>query len=134
MLESDLLALEKSACTPEALNAAGFNPRCVLPHGLTVDHVRRAMQDFLDFLGFINTQLNSRSLLRLEAMLMPANFSSMVGEFEKAAIPKYCPWLVRNGYHNGHPDMLPAGRYANNAVQYEHEGIEVKASRRPNGW
>jgi hypothetical protein len=92
------------------------------------------MQDFLDFMGFINTQLNSRALQRLETMLMAANFSSMVGEFEIAAIPKYCPTLAKNNYHNGHPDLVPAGLYSRNAVQYAHEGIEVKASRNPRGW
>jgi hypothetical protein len=34
------------------------------------------MQGFLDFLGFVNQQLNTRELQRLETMLMPANFSS----------------------------------------------------------
>ena len=46
------------------------------------------MADFLEFLGFVNQQLATRKLLRLESFLMPANFSSMVGEFMTAAIPK----------------------------------------------
>jgi hypothetical protein len=65
---------------------------------------------------------------------MPANFSSMVGEFVIASIPKYCPTLVKNRYHNGHPDLIPADRFPNNRVQYTHEGIEVKASRYLRGW
>ena len=40
---------------------------------------------------------------------MPANFSSMVGEFLISTIPKYCSTLAKNQYHNGHPDLLPKG-------------------------
>jgi hypothetical protein len=134
VLESDTLELEKAACTPERINPNGFNPRAILPYGCTTDHIRHAMQDFLDFLQLINTQLNSRGLQRLETMLMPANFSSVVGEFCISAIPKYCPTLVKNQYHNGHPDLIPAGRYPHDAVQYAREGIEVKASRYMRGW
>lgn len=67
------------------------------------------MQGFLDFLGFVNQQLNTREIQRLETMLMPANFSSIVGEFMSANIPKYCRTLVKNRYHNGHPDLIPPG-------------------------
>jgi hypothetical protein len=126
--------LERAACTPMPLNASGFNPHVVLPLGCTVGHIQSALQDFLDFLGFINTQLHSRSLQRLESMLMPANFSSLVGEYFIAALPKYCPTLVKNTYHNGHPDLVPVGRYPLNASQYGHEGIEVKASRYLRNW
>jgi hypothetical protein len=49
-------------------------------------------------------------------------------------IPKYCATLARNLYHNGHPDLIPASRFPGNAIQYSHEGIEVKASRYLKGW
>jgi hypothetical protein len=49
-------------------------------------------------------------------------------------IPKYCSSLARNTYHNGHPDLLPAGLFPNNSVQYSHEGIEIKASRYLKNW
>ena len=48
------------------------------------------MQEFLNFLEFINGQMHKRQLPRLEAMLMPANFSSIVGEFMSSSLPKYC--------------------------------------------
>ncbi len=92
------------------------------------------MADFLDFLGFLNRQLNTRQLPRLESFLMPANFSSMVGEFMSATIPKYCKRLAKNTYHNGHPDLVPAGNFPNNACQHGTEGIEIKASRHGSGW
>lgn len=127
-------ALETAACIPEPVDPSRFNESAILPCGCTVEHVRLAMQDFLNFLGFINTQLNTRALQRLEVMLMPANFSSLVGEFATSAIPKYCPTLVKNRFHNGHPDLIPADMFANDAVQYAHSGIEVKASRYMSGW
>ena len=111
-----------------------FNPNCVLPFGLTPEHVRKGMQDLLNFLGFINTQLATKQIPRLESFLMPANFSSLVGEFMGAAIPKYCPTLARNAYHNGHPDLVPKGKYAKDSIQHGPEGIEIKASRHKSGW
>lgn len=92
------------------------------------------MGDFLDFLGFVNQQLATKTMLRLESFLMPANFSSMVGEFMTAAIPKYCPSLVKNRYHNGHPDMVPKGKFPDDSILHATEGIEIKASRHGSGW
>lgn len=125
---------EELACTPALLDPHGFNPNAVMPHGLTNEHVRSAMQEFLDFIGFVNTQLLSKNIQRLESMLMAANFSSMVGEFMTANMPKYCQTITKNRYHNGHPDIIPKGRHPGEAIQYGHEGIEVKASRYDRGW
>jgi hypothetical protein len=71
---------------------------------------------------------------RLESLLMPANFSSIVSEYMNVAIPRYCATLAKNLYHNGHPDLIPVGRFPGNAVQYSHEGIEIKASRYLKAW
>ena len=92
------------------------------------------MQDFVSFLGFINQQLHEQELSRLESFLMPANFSSMVGEFMNETVPRYCPTLVKNQYHNGHPDLIPAGMFNGDSVQYTQTGIEIKASRHKSGW
>ena len=59
------------------------------------------MLDFLGFLEFINQQLYTKQMQRLESLLMPANFSSIVGEFIISRIPRYCAGLVKNRYHNG---------------------------------
>ncbi len=131
---SENLDPETLACIPLPVNPNGFNPNCSLPYGLTGEHVRQAMSSFLDFLGFINQQLRTRDIPRLESFLMPANFSSIVGEFMSIAIPRYCSTLVKNQYHNGHPDLIPAGVFPGNAVQHSTEGIEVKASRHSAGW
>lgn len=126
--------LELAACTPQPVNPNGFNPQALIPYGCTTQHIYSAMAEFVSFLGLVNQQLCAREMMRLEAMLMPANFSSIVGEFASASIPKHCAGIVRNEHHNGHPDLIPAGRFPNNAVQYASEGIEIKASRYSSAW
>jgi len=126
--------LEKIACTPTPINPSFLNPNCRLPYELSVDHVYQAMNEFLAFLGFINQQLHTKDIPRLESFIMPANFSSIVGEFMNITIPKFCVSLVKNQYHNGHPDLIPKNRFPNNAVQYSNQGIEVKGSRHLSGW
>ena len=125
---------EEQACAAVPVNENGFNHSCALPYGLTVEHIKAAMADFIGFLAFINSQLHTRQTPRLETMLMSANFSSIVGEFMSATIPKYCDSLVKNRYHNGHPDLIPANLFVNNAIQYSSEGIEIKASRYSSAW
>ncbi len=51
-----------------------------------------------------------------------------------AAIPKYCSTLVKNNYHNGHPDLIPAGMFPKDAIQHHTQGIEIKGSRYSKGW
>ncbi len=126
--------VETKACAPALLDANGFNPRTELPFGLQTDHVKRAMKDYLDFLGFINQALRAKKIQRLESFLMPANFSSIVGEFMTATIPKYCKAVAKNNYHNGHPDLIPIGIYEKDASLHGEQGIEIKASRHLSGW
>lgn len=125
---------EKAACTPVPVQRDKFNSAAIIPYGCSADHIYKGMKEFLDFLGFINEQLNSRGIRRFESLLMPANFSSMVGEFITTTIPQYCKTLARNQYHNGHPDLLPKGKYPGDSLQHGMEGIEVKASRYDRGW
>ncbi len=49
---------ERAACRPIPLDPRAFNAKAVLPCGLTITHIQMAMNDFLDFLGFINRQLD----------------------------------------------------------------------------
>jgi len=125
---------EKRACNPEPVKRDKFNNAATIPYGCTVEHIYQSMNEFLAFLGFINAQLNTKGIQRFESMLMPANFSSMVGEFLIATLPKYCPTLAKNQYHNGHPDLLPKGMNPGDAPQHGTEGIEIKASRYSRGW
>jgi len=125
---------EALVCTPTPLDPDGFNQSATLPHGCRWQHVKAAMEEYLRFLGFINRQMNSQSLPRLESMLMPANFSSIVGEFMSSTIPKHCSTLVKNRYHNGHPDLIPAKRFENDMCQHGSEGVEIKGSRYLKSW
>jgi hypothetical protein len=125
---------EKQVCIPQPLNPNGFNPHAEIPYGVKPEHIRSAMEDFLDFIGFIDQQLNTKGLSRFEKMLMPANFSSIVGEFMSGTIPKYAPSIVKNKYHNGHPDLIPAGVYVGDSALHVDKGIEIKASRYLRGW
>lgn len=125
---------EKKACDPMPVKRDKFNEAAVIPYGCSINSIYQAMNEFLGFLGFINAQLNTKGIQRFESMLMPANFSSMVGEFLIGTIPKYCSTLAKNQYHNGHPDLLPKGRYPSDSIQHGTEGIEIKASRYSRGW
>jgi len=126
--------IEFAACNPDPVRIEHFNPNAIIPHGVTIEHVMAAMNDFIGFMQMVNVRLHENGTPRFETMLMPANFSSIVGEFMSANLPKHSPGIVKNNYHNGHPDMLPAGRFPNDSVQYAHEGIEVKGSRYLKSW
>jgi hypothetical protein len=116
------------------LDPGAFNHLATLPYGCTVEHIHAAMGEFVKFLGFLNRELVRRHLPRLEGLLMPANFSSIVGEFLVWNLPRFCSSLAKNAYHNGHPDLLPKGRFSGDMAQHASEGIEVKASRYFRGW
>ena len=117
---------EQKAYTPQPLNPNGFNPKVKLPYEVKTEHIRSAMTDFLNFLGFIDRQLYTKGIARFEKMLMPANFSSMVGEFMSVTIPKYCPSIVKNKYHNGHPDLIPAGVFAGDSILHTNNNTFAK--------
>lgn len=120
---------------PEHPEKNGFNPRARIPFGVTAMHVYSAMRDFVEFLRIVDARLHRNGMPTLENTMMQANFSSLVGEVISVAIPKYCRRVVKNLYHNGHPDILPAKKYANDAAQHAGaDGIEIKASRYLQGW
>ena len=119
---------------PKLVVPNGFNANCKIPYGLSSGHIKSSLDDFIDFLGFMNRQLITKKIPRLETFLMPAGFSSLVGEFMNVRIPVYCETLVKNKYHNGHPDLIPAGKFPDDSVQHSTVGIEVKGSRNRSGW
>ena len=125
---------EIEACVPVPIYTNAFNSKAVLPYGLTIAHIQKSMEEFLAFVGFINSQLGTKGIHRLESFMMAANFSSLVGEFMGATIPRFCDTLIKNRYHNGHPDLLPKDKFPKNAMQHGDEGIEIKASRYLKGW
>lgn len=119
---------------PVPVDPDGINTRCEIPYGVTPDHIHSSLADFVDFLGFMHRQLITKVVPRLETFLMPAAFSSLVGEFMNVRIPRFCPDVVKNRFHNGHPDLIPTGRFPNDAVQHSTIGVEVKGSRNRSGW
>jgi hypothetical protein len=125
---------EQAACEPTPVHLAHFNPKARIPHGVTPAHIGAAMNEFIGFIRMVNQRMHENGMARFESILMPANFSSIVGEFMGAGIPKQCTTVVKNQYHNGHPDMVPAGRFPGDAVQHAQEGIEIKGSRYLKGW
>jgi len=120
---------------PDPIEESGFNSRAAIPFGVRPAHVRAAMQDFIEFLTLIDTQLHSKGMGTLEGVMQQASFSNLVSEMMTAGIPKHCPTVVKNRYHNGHPDILPAGKYPKDEAQHAGvDGIEIKASRYAQGW
>jgi hypothetical protein len=87
--------ISNDSAMPLPLHKRDFNLRCRLPYGLEIAHVESAMREFLEFLGLINGSLSAKKMEPLESFLMPANFSSIVGEFMAAAIPRHCLALAK---------------------------------------
>jgi len=46
-----------------------------------------------------------------------------------ASVARHSRVLTLNKFHNGHPDLIPQGRYANDAVAAGEDGIEIKATK-----
>jgi hypothetical protein len=126
---------ERFLPAPEAPEPDGFNPHATIPFGVTTEHLYQSMKEFTTFVQFIDAQLRAQAMARFEDILMAANFNSMVGEFLARTIPKYCRSVVKNNRHNGHPDILPAGKYPNDAAPHAGtDGIEIRASRYLKSW
>lgn len=87
------------------------------------------MQDVYDLLGDINSFLLSRGLQRIEETVRAAIFSGIISDVIAASLAKHGRVLTENRYHNGHPDLIPRGRYALDKVAAGEEGVEVKATR-----
>lgn len=126
--------MKKTYPNPHKVDREHFNKNAIIPHGCTIEHIEKAMTDFVDFLTFIDKQLASKNMERLEDFVMPANFSSIVGEFMSASIPRYCLSIKKNKYHNGHPDLVPTDYYDGDSILHGEVGIEIKASRHSTGW
>lgn len=112
----------------------GFNRRLPLPYGLKVQELSSAMNDVYDLLHVLNYALVVKKHDRLEELMLGNSFSGFISEMVVKGIAKASSTLVRNRKVGGHPDLLPQGRYANDAELKAEEGIEVKVSLQPGGW
>ncbi|MEX0754004.1 MAG: hypothetical protein WD739_11100 [Actinomycetota bacterium] len=106
-----------------------FNHEAELPYELRLADFELAMQDIYDLLSDINTALMTRGLMRLEEIVRPAIFSGILSDALTASVARHSRVLTENQYHNGHPDLIPKGRYANDRVAAGEDGVEVKATK-----
>ncbi len=120
---ADMNRLRRSSPDPARLNA-----HAQLPYELRLDDFRMAMQDIYDLLFDIDSALVTRGLPRLEEVVRPAIFSGILSDALTASLARHSRVLTQNRRHNGHPDLIPSGRYANDAVASGEEGVEVKAT------
>ena len=103
-----------------------FNPQAAFPYGLTIDAVKHAMCDVTRFL--------QRTEERFDQFMEPATFSSMISGYLVTKIGQYSETIIKNNYHNGHPDLIPIAWYPEDRIQYGPHGIEVKASKHLSSW
>jgi hypothetical protein len=105
-----------------------FNPAPVLPYNLRSLDFQSAMQDVYDFFFDVNNFLRGRKLARLEDMLRKANLSGTISDMLTESLAKHSRSLVKNNYHNGHPDLVVQGAYAHDSVKAGEEGVEIKST------
>jgi hypothetical protein len=116
------------------LHEQGFRHNAELPFGLTVAEVRQALDDVYSFLHDINTFLVSRGYDRLEETILGNSLSGFISELVVRNIGKVSKTLARNAKIGGHPDLIPRGRYMDDAVLHAKQGIEIKTSIQSGGW
>jgi len=115
------------------VDPARFNRELALPYELRIEDFQLAMQDAYDFFFDVNSALANRGLGRFDDMLRPAAMSGILSDMLTASLAKHARALTENKYFNGHPDLIVAGKYADDAVQAGEHGVEVKTTRKPGG-
>ena len=117
----------------QTVNPARFSISNTLPYSLRQQDFQGAMQDIYDLFYDVNELLLGRGLDRLDDMLRPAAMSGVISDMLTASLARQSRGLVENRYHNGHPDLIQRGRYADNRVQSGEHGIEIKSTRKSGG-
>ena len=110
-----------------------FNPSSDLPYQLRITDFVSAMQDVYDFFYDVNSHLVGKGLERLDDMLRPAIMSGVLSDMVTASLAKHSRVLTENKYHNGHPDLVVQGVYAENSVRAGDQGVEIKTTRKKGG-
>ena len=117
----------------QTFDASKFNPELELPYSLRQEDFGIVMQDVYDFFHDVNLLLAGRGLKRLDDMLRPAAMSGIISDMVTASLAQHSRTLVENRFHNGHPDLIVQGVYANDAVQSGEKGVEIKSTRSKGG-
>ena len=115
------------------IDAGEFNAELQLPYELRLLDFQAAMQDVYDLFYDINGLLLERGLQRLDEMLRPAAMSGIISDLLTASLSNHSRSLTENQHFNGHPDLVVAGHYPENAVQSGAEGVEIKSTRNQGG-
>lgn len=115
------------------MNRDGFNEKLKLPYALKIDSFAIAMDDIYEMLHNLNTGLVRRGLLPLENSVRGAIYSGLLSDLLTAALAKHASGMCKNTAHNGHPDLLPVGRYVNDGEMRAEEGVEVKVTKKLSG-
>jgi hypothetical protein len=106
-----------------------------LPYNLQPRDFMRMVEDLYQLLHDLNVRLDDQGYDRLEELLDPAGFSGLVSRAVADGLSKFSRALVKNRYHNGYPDLLPARAYPGDSTpRGDRGGLEVKASRSDTSW
>lgn len=117
----------------EEPNEQFFNRDASLPYQLRLKDFSLAMQDVYDFFYDVNRNLLARGLKRFDDFLRPAAMSGIISDMVTASLATHSRTLTENLYHNGHPDLILDGHFADNAAQSSEEGVEIKTTRKSGG-
>lgn len=117
----------------EEVDAKAFNKKLELPYELRLKDFEIAMQDVYDFFYDVNSLFEKKGLPRLDDTLRAANMSGMISDMLTASVAKHSRTLCQNKYHNGHPDLIVKGKYANDTEKAGEHGVEIKTTRKKGG-
>jgi hypothetical protein len=110
-----------------------FNKNAILPYELRFEDFIMAICDVYDFFFDVNSRLVEKKLKRLDDMLRPAIMSGVISDMLTVSMARHSRVLVENGYFNGHPDLIPQGKYPSNSIPAGDEGLEIKTTRKSGG-
>lgn len=116
------------------VNSDGFNHELPLPYSMRLEDFSLAMDDVYVMLGNVNDALVGRGLLPLESSVRGAIYSGLLSDLLTVALAQHALGLTKNAYpSNPHPDLIPTGRYVNDAERSAEEGVEVKVTSKSGG-
>lgn len=119
---------------PIELDPKYINRNVILPYGLTIDEIKKAVSETYRLYNGVNDFLTTSGFRPLEELLLGNSLSGILSEFLVKNIARVSDSLVANLKVGGHPDLLPKGYYSSNLILKGKEGIEVKSSIQRGGW
>ncbi len=117
----------------EIVAVSAFNKKAELPFELRLKDFEIAMQDVYDFFYDVNSHFQTKGLPRLDDTLRAANMSGTISDMLTASLAKHSRTLCQNNFHNGHPDLIVKGKYADDSVKAGTDGVEIKTTLKKGG-